>query len=740
MKKSILRIAITTLFAFSAITLWQSLDFDDMLFVWSNSGMQENYEHLWFQYGGNTFPGMVFLKQPQTVAPVNITLNGETIAGCTTKIAGAYYNPARGNRLRPLDQDTLDEFQSIDASYNNLTFNGWLYTNCTGEHPEAIYGYIQHTREQTNFDLIAGARMHTDTNTYSNVFDHTFTLDSDELSVNGYLYDPLGGIAKVWLWPIIIWAPICWNGIIETGEMCDDGDIINGDGCSNTCQVESGWVCSGEPSVCIEIDTPETDRWTAWFNARLQFPSLYTNTPFVNWLIYMTEPVWYIIHGDTTNMFAGTLNQTAYTDIVLTANEWTKTLTTTFTSIASGIVITGSTQIILDLTDPTLTITAPASGATIDEIVNASWIAQDSNGIATTWIQVHQNNNLVYSNNTTDNSYTITTLADGTYTVTITVYDRAGNSTTQTVPFTVAWSTIPSNRSITGFTHITAAQLNTVYTSSPIIIAGLPTGTSVTGTINTGTLIKNGIDVWTGASFANGDIIKIALKSATTYNTTQTAQLNIHNTVIPFNITTQVSSDDETQEPWYCLSNNQYALIFLSMQNMYEGNHTKFKKVLALMLLMMNDMIIMTANQWWGLEMYALQCFADIIDNYLTTSNSWPEIEDDIWIYTAPNGKQYLVEYLDDIDGYTSPDFMYPKIFVTYQTFTAHIDINNPQTNTRNHTIDPSFTPVVHTAPNNKVYTIQKTNKWFMSYQFIVPAYFQTLEWTKAHINRHNPQ
>lgn len=26
---------------------------------------------------------------------------------------------------------------------------------------------------------------------------------------------------------------------------CDDGNLVNGDGCSSTCQIESGWTCSG---------------------------------------------------------------------------------------------------------------------------------------------------------------------------------------------------------------------------------------------------------------------------------------------------------------------------------------------------------------------------------------------------------------------------------------------------------------------------------------------------------------
>jgi cysteine-rich repeat protein/predicted outer membrane repeat protein len=42
----------------------------------------------------------------------------------------------------------------------------------------------------------------------------------------------------------------CGNGLIETGEGCDDGDLAAGDGCGSTCQTEANYACSGEPSVC----------------------------------------------------------------------------------------------------------------------------------------------------------------------------------------------------------------------------------------------------------------------------------------------------------------------------------------------------------------------------------------------------------------------------------------------------------------------------------------------------------
>ena len=46
-------------------------------------------------------------------------------------------------------------------------------------------------------------------------------------------------------------ATVCGNGIVEGGEDCDDGNTSSGDGCSLTCTIESGYFCSGSPSVCI---------------------------------------------------------------------------------------------------------------------------------------------------------------------------------------------------------------------------------------------------------------------------------------------------------------------------------------------------------------------------------------------------------------------------------------------------------------------------------------------------------
>ncbi len=45
----------------------------------------------------------------------------------------------------------------------------------------------------------------------------------------------------------------CGNGAPEAGEECDDGNVSPGDGCSDTCTVETGYFCTGAPSMCAPI-------------------------------------------------------------------------------------------------------------------------------------------------------------------------------------------------------------------------------------------------------------------------------------------------------------------------------------------------------------------------------------------------------------------------------------------------------------------------------------------------------
>lgn len=55
-------------------------------------------------------------------------------------------------------------------------------------------------------------------------------------------------------------VPICGDGaIIRPSEQCDDGNTMNGDGCSSMCQVEANFQCVGEPSACVSTLPPVTN-------------------------------------------------------------------------------------------------------------------------------------------------------------------------------------------------------------------------------------------------------------------------------------------------------------------------------------------------------------------------------------------------------------------------------------------------------------------------------------------------
>lgn len=42
----------------------------------------------------------------------------------------------------------------------------------------------------------------------------------------------------------------CGDGAVTQPEPCDDGNQANGDGCNSTCRLEAGYKCSGSPSTC----------------------------------------------------------------------------------------------------------------------------------------------------------------------------------------------------------------------------------------------------------------------------------------------------------------------------------------------------------------------------------------------------------------------------------------------------------------------------------------------------------
>ena len=50
-------------------------------------------------------------------------------------------------------------------------------------------------------------------------------------------------------------APACGDGYVNTGEQCDDGNTMSGDGCSSTCQTEMAMDTSDQcPGLAVPLD------------------------------------------------------------------------------------------------------------------------------------------------------------------------------------------------------------------------------------------------------------------------------------------------------------------------------------------------------------------------------------------------------------------------------------------------------------------------------------------------------
>jgi cysteine-rich repeat protein len=61
----------------------------------------------------------------------------------------------------------------------------------------------------------------------------------------------------------------CGNGAVGLGEACDDGNQINGDGCS-ACVTDVCWTCTGSPSVCTIGPRPTCKPSTVPAKSRLR--------------------------------------------------------------------------------------------------------------------------------------------------------------------------------------------------------------------------------------------------------------------------------------------------------------------------------------------------------------------------------------------------------------------------------------------------------------------------------------
>lgn len=95
----------------------------------------------------------------------------------------------------------------------------------------------------------------------------TFSITGESVNINGvnqisgttannfttpkvYTVTAADSTTKNYTVTVTVGTAVCANGVVESPETCDDGNLINSDGCSNTCAVEPGFFCVGNPSAC----------------------------------------------------------------------------------------------------------------------------------------------------------------------------------------------------------------------------------------------------------------------------------------------------------------------------------------------------------------------------------------------------------------------------------------------------------------------------------------------------------
>lgn len=250
------------------------------VFVWSFAGLENYQTDLHWQFGGNDFEGLMFLRSHKTLTtPQTVSINATT-KSCAKQVRWLYYNSARGQILWPLDQDSLTDLQNMNSSYDDLQIQWWLYIGCDGN-TNNIFGQVTHIFNTLEHKIVAGVDINTTTNSYTHAFANTLGINNT--IVWDYIVDSVWGVASAdGIWPAYGSNNTTGATTTESGAVfTSTGAVIVGTGNSGdivqivvgweiyTGVVWSGWVFEipvvlaiGDNEIVITITDPETEEST----------------------------------------------------------------------------------------------------------------------------------------------------------------------------------------------------------------------------------------------------------------------------------------------------------------------------------------------------------------------------------------------------------------------------------------------------------------------------------------------
>lgn len=342
------------------------------------------------------------------------------------------------------------------------------------------------------------------------------------------------------------------------------------------------------------------------------------------------------------------------------------------------------------------------------------------------------------------------------------------------------------------------AELWEYYTSDPIEVIWLSGNQETLASISKGVLFINGDLKGTTWYVKNNDKVKIELRSASDYETVTSSVLTMGTEQATFYIVTQPEGYSDVCDLTISEKLRIYS-VFKLLTDAYDNNSIKLESFLYTMKSMLKDRIaneekcgyydyLLDITDSYMMDEMNVGGYNDDQWVYVAPNCKQYEVQYDDsrqWYYSpdfvtihyfistetleafinkynpgssecgdttyndstdrehrvAPNGKLYAITKVTY--GYTSYDFLYVKTFDTLDWIRKYIDLNNPAIPVRNHEIDDTFEQLVYLAPNKKEYIIQRVFvswvKKYMSYKFVTPKYFDSIDTIKDFIDKNNP-
>jgi MYXO-CTERM domain-containing protein len=256
-------------------------------------------------------------------------------------------------------------------------------------------------------------------------------------------------------------AAECGDGVVSSGESCDDSNTAPGDGCSATCAVEPGFTCPNAGGQCLTVDlvTPAAN---AFLNASPVSVSG-TATAGASVLVEIINDTMTVVGSQTVTATGGTWNAS-----IATSPDGSYLARATVTT--TGGSISDSNAFILDTTAPAApVVTAPANGSRTNDSTPTYTGTAEAGSTVTIFVDGSSVGTTTASGAGTWTFTQPTALPDGAHTVRATATDAAGN-------------TSPRSNANT-FSVDTVAPVVTI--AAPAANASLnATDVTVTGTVN----------------------------------------------------------------------------------------------------------------------------------------------------------------------------------------------------------------------------------------------------------------